>query len=115
MGVDELGSVGRHDANRSMVPGMAAETRRAEAPRISGQKEAGYRGIWFTLGQMREYGDKYSGGLGTYTANHVPIAICFCRANKTFFVDGGAKDGKRHLLDMASQPVTKTWVWYGRR
>ena len=29
----------------------------------------GYKGIWFTLGQFSEYGDKYSGGLGTYTAD----------------------------------------------
>ena len=31
----------------------------------------GYRGIWYTLGQVEsEYGDKYSGGLGTYTVKH---------------------------------------------
>jgi len=42
---------------------------------IATEKADGYRGIWFTLGQFREYGDKYSGGLGTYTANHVPIAV----------------------------------------
>ena len=48
------------------------------------KKETGYRGIWFTLGQYTDapeayvagkgywdYGDKYSGGLGTYTAKHV--------------------------------------------
>ena len=63
-------------------------------------KDNGYRGIWFTLGQMQEYGDKYSGGLATYTANHVPMAIYSKEANKTFFVYGGAKQGKRHLLDM---------------
>src|SRR6185436_19389249 len=63
----------------------------------------GYRGIWFTLGQRSEHGDKYSGGLGTYTANHVPIAIYCEKANKTFFVYGGtpARD-QRHLLIMAS-------------
>ena len=38
-------------------------------------KADGYKGIWFTLGQFSEYGDKYSGGLGTYTADHIPIAI----------------------------------------
>ena len=32
-------------------------------------KTEGYKGIWFTLGQFSEYGDKYSGGLGTYTAD----------------------------------------------
>lgn len=66
------------------------------------KKDDGYRGIWFTLGQKSEYGDKYSGGLGTYTANHVPIAIYSKQSNKTFFVYGGAKDGKRYLLNMAS-------------
>jgi len=63
-------------------------------------KDDGYRGIWFTLGQMTEYGDKYSGGLATYTANHVPMAIYSAVANKTFFVYGGAKQGRRYLLDM---------------
>jgi len=65
-------------------------------------KDDGYRGIWFTLGQVSEYGDKYSGGLGTYTAKHVPLAAYSAEAEKTFFVYGGAKQGKRHLLAMAS-------------
>jgi len=65
-------------------------------------KDDGYRGIWFTLGQFSEYGDKYSGGLGTYTAKHVPLAVYAEEANKTFFVYGGAKEGERHLLAMAS-------------
>jgi hypothetical protein len=62
----------------------------------------GYRGIWFTLGQRSQGGDKYSGGLGTYTANHVPIAIYSAKANKTFFVYGGTVKRKRQLLIMAS-------------
>ncbi|MCW3108283.1 MAG: hypothetical protein JWQ09_2789 [Segetibacter sp.] len=63
----------------------------------------GYKGIWFTLGQFSEYGDKYSGGLGTYTSSHIPIAIYSEPVNKTFFVYGGttAKD-ERHLLIMLS-------------
>jgi len=66
-------------------------------------KDDGYRGIWFTLGQYKTaYGDKYSGGLGTYTANHVPIAVYAPTARKTFFVYGGSKADKRHLLIMAS-------------
>ena len=52
-------------------------------------KTDGYKGIWFTLGQFSEYGDKYSGGLGTYTANHIPIAIYSPEVKKTFFVYGG--------------------------
>ena len=63
----------------------------------------GYRGIWFTLGQYQgEFGDKYSGGLGTYTAKHVPIAVYSKDADKTFFVYGGTtRAGERHLLNMA--------------
>lgn len=68
----------------------------------SSAKDDGYRGIWFTLGQFSEYGDKYSGGLGTYTAHHVPMGVYSEKARKTFFVYGGAKEGKRHLLAMAS-------------
>lgn len=56
---------------------------------LNNEKVDGYRGIWFTLGQFSEYGDKYSGGLGTYTAKHIPLAIYSPEVNKTFFVYGG--------------------------
>ncbi len=62
----------------------------------------GYRGIWFTLGQKSQHGDKYSGGLGTYTAKHIPLAVYSKEAAKTFFVWGGTRPGERHLLAMAS-------------
>jgi hypothetical protein len=70
----------------------------AEAPRAEG-----YRGIWFTLGQFSKHGDKYSGGLGTYTANHDPMAVYAPQVDKTFFTYGGttAQD-KRYLLIMAA-------------
>lgn len=73
------------------------------------KKADGYKGIWFTLGQFSEYGDKYSGGLGTYTANHIPIAIYSKEVNKTFFTYGGttSKD-ERHLLIMISYFDHKT-------
>lgn len=61
----------------------------------------GYRPIWFDLGQKSEYGSKYSGGLGTYTMKHNPMAIYAPEVNKTFFVYGGTinKD-ERYLLCM---------------
>ncbi len=78
-------------------------------------KDTGYRGIWFTLGQYSdaaglrnspkrywEFGDKYSGGLGTYTAKHVPIAVYAPQVNKTFFCYGGSKNGERYLYNMIS-------------
>ncbi|MEO6315292.1 MAG: BNR-4 repeat-containing protein, partial [Chitinophagaceae bacterium] len=69
----------------------------------------GYKGIWFTLGQFSAYGDKYSGGLGTYTSSHVPVAIYSAKANKTFFVYGGTTaENERHLLIMLSYYDHKT-------
>lgn len=70
----------------------------AQLPRADG-----YKGIWFTLGQFSTYGDKYSGGLGTYTSSHVPMSIYAKKVNKTFFVYGGTTGEKdRHLLIMLS-------------
>ncbi|MDD4266867.1 MAG: BNR-4 repeat-containing protein [Pirellulales bacterium] len=78
-------------------------------------KDGGYRGIWFTLGQYTDapygkgqwkgfwdYGDKYSGGLGTYTAKHLPLAIYAPAVKKTFFCYGGSKEGQRYLYNMVS-------------
>ena len=78
-------------------------------------KDDGYRGIWFTLGQFTDapygkgewkdfwdYGDKYSGGLGTYTAKHLPLAIYAPAVKKTFFCYGGSKGGQRYLYNMIS-------------
>ena len=58
----------------------------------------GYRGIWFTIKQGHEYGDKYSGGLGTYTMKHIPMAVYSPEADKTFFVYGGAPNDKELYL-----------------
>ncbi len=75
----------------------------AEEAVVAKDKAEGYKGIWFTLGQFSEHGDKYSGGLGTYTAKHIPLAIYSSVADKTFFVYGGTTaPEERHLLIMAS-------------
>lgn len=67
-------------------------------------KADGYRGIWFALGQVSTYGDKYSGGLGTYTTNHRPMAVYSPVANKTFFTYGGTTGpADRYLLIMAGE------------
>lgn len=62
----------------------------------------GYRGIWFDLGQANAYGSKYSGGLGTYTCSHVPMAVYSKAAHKTFFVWGGEPKDKHALRIMLS-------------
>ncbi|MCF6359119.1 MAG: BNR repeat-containing protein, partial [Draconibacterium sp.] len=76
---------------------------------LNNTKIDGYLGIWFELNQKFEYGDKYSGGLGTYTAKHVPLAIYSPEVDKTFFVYGGTtSEEKRHLLCMISEYNHKT-------
>jgi hypothetical protein len=63
----------------------------------------GYRGIWY-MNQPTgdEYGFKYSGGLGTYPQQHVPIAIYNSAANKTFFCYGGSTGKPGELACMVS-------------
>ncbi|MGI5818505.1 MAG: BNR-4 repeat-containing protein [Armatimonadota bacterium] len=63
----------------------------------------GYRGIWYYNQKSDdEYVYKYSGGLGTYCAKHIPFAVYSPEANRTFFVYGGTSEGERNLLAMAS-------------
>jgi len=82
----------------------------------------GFRGIWFELTQRFEYGDKYSGGLGTYTAKHHPLAIYSKEVNKTFFVFGGTKNkDSKYLLcmigyyDHKSNTVPKPTVVFDKK
>ena len=104
-----------------LATNVAAQAPKGLPSSLNGQRMDGYKGIWFTLGQFygkgsagqpygkasREpvfpYGDKYSGGLGTYTAKHVPLAIYCPQVDKTFFVFGGTTGpNDRHLLCMVS-------------
>jgi hypothetical protein len=71
-------------------------------PAVTPQAD-GFRGIWFELGQKSEHGDKYSGGLGTYTANHVPMAHYVEKVNRTYFTWGGTPSaGERRLQILVS-------------
>ena len=75
----------------------------------SNSKINGYKGIWFELNQKYEYGDKYSGSLGTYTAKHNPLAIYAQEVDKTFFVYGGTlSENQRYLLCMIGEFNHKT-------
>ena len=65
----------------------------------------GYRGIWYSNQPSNdEYHYKYSGGLGTYPSNILPMACYAPEVNKTFFVYGGSEQvGEgRSLLEMVS-------------
>ena len=63
----------------------------------------GYRGIWFAQTYADKVTVKYSGGLGTYTSNHQPMAEYAPAVNKTFFTYGGTPAaGQRELAIMVS-------------
>ncbi len=94
---------GRFEAALPLVGTAAAFMRlRASLPESGppNAKGAGYRGIWYTLGQYSTYGDKYSGGLGTYTSSHTPMAIYAPRVNKTFFTYGGTPAENQRQLQI---------------
>ncbi|MFC5409105.1 BNR-4 repeat-containing protein [Larkinella bovis] len=67
-----------------------------------GQKADGYKGIWYYIGPTKnEYAYKYSGGLGTYPANHYPFSVYAPAVNRTFFCYGGVTDStSRELCHM---------------
>ncbi len=70
----------------------AADSDNRQPGAIVGEPLSGYRGIWH--GQEPtgdQYSYKYSGGLATYTAKHIPLAIYAAAADQTFFVYGGTK------------------------
>lgn len=72
-------------------------------------KDSGYRGIWYSNQPSNdEYVYKYSGGLGTYPANHYPFSVYVEKENKTFFCYGGADLEGKTLLHMVSYFDHKT-------
>ncbi len=74
----------------------------AAAAQPVGKPAEGYRGIWYFIGPTKnEYAYKYSGGLGTYPANHYPFSVYAPAVNKTFFCYGGVTDStSRELCHM---------------
>jgi len=89
---------------------ITAENSRGSTERVERfytfrDKVDGYRGIWWTIGEIvSPYGDKNSGGTG-FVANHTvsPMAVYAPEVEKTFFVYGGTTGPEdRYLLAMAS-------------
>jgi len=62
----------------------------------------GFRGIWYLNGPSPDGLHKYSGGLGTYPQQHIPIAVYAKEVNKTFFTYGGTRKDRNQLLHMVS-------------
>jgi len=83
--------------------------------KLINQQADGYRGIWYNIagaGQAgpinSEYRYKYSGGLGTYPANHYPFSVYVKKLDKTFFCYGGTNESGKTLLHMVSYFDHKT-------
>ena len=67
------------------------------------RKMDGFRGIWYFNQPSKDaYVYKYSGGLGTYCAKHIPFAWYAPEVNKTFFCYGGTDAKNSTLLHMVS-------------
>lgn len=81
-------------------PSSAGATFNGRATPALTPQANGFCGIWFELGQKTKHGDKYSGGLGTYTANHVPLAHYVKKANRTYFTWGGTPVGNLRRLQV---------------
>lgn len=66
-------------------------------------KDDGFRSIWyFNQASGDQYGFKYSGGLGTYPANHYPYSVYRPEVKKTFFCFGGTDHDETTLLHEVS-------------
>lgn len=67
-------------------------------------KDEGFRGIWYYNQKLKdnEFVYKYSGGLGTYPANHFPFAVYAPAVDKTFFCYGGTDKENGTLLHEAA-------------
>lgn len=68
------------------------------------EQPTGFQGIWYyNQAQNNAYHYKYSGGLGTYPQQHVPLAIYAPVAHKTFFCYGGRGAEAHQILDMVAE------------
>ncbi len=73
------------------------------------QRASGYMGLWSRSEFSPVYGYKYSGGLGTFSSQHRPMAIYSSTADKTFFVYSGTGNPEEsHLQIMISYYDHKT-------
>lgn len=87
----------------------------AQIPVTLNQPDDGYRGIWYFIGPLKsEYVYKYSGGLGTYPANHHPFAVYAPSVQKTFFCYGGVgqRSASKESTDTIFRPSLLHEVGY---
>ncbi|MCL2742506.1 MAG: BNR-4 repeat-containing protein [Planctomycetaceae bacterium] len=103
-------SLNSKTANTAAVYKPVPAERAVRTVELLNLKDDGYRGIWYmNQPSADEYVYKYSGGLGTYPANHYPFAVYAPEVNKTFFCYGGTeKETEKTLLHEVSYFDHKT-------
>lgn len=87
--------------DRYVISGDPIAGTRLQGQRFESSPVDGYHGIWYyNQATDDEYVYKYSGGLGTYCAKHLPFAVHRPEAGKTFFTYGGAdaEDGSLNIM-----------------
>jgi len=95
--------------SNAVARGAGTVKRQPGQLRLVNRKADGFRGIWyFNQPSNDEYVYKYSGGLGTYCAKHIPMAWYSETAGKTFFCYGGTDATNSTLLHMVSYFDHKT-------
>ncbi len=93
----------------TLFPMLAALAQDPAGSVLINAKDDGYRGIWYANQKSNdEYVYKYSGGLGTYCAKHIPLAWYAPEVDKTFFTWGGTPEGENRLIHMVSYFDHKT-------
>jgi len=98
-------SAGIGDASlaSAFAGGPDAERRDQASLLLSNTKAGGFRGIWYyNQPSGDEYVYKYSGGMGTYCAKHIPFAWYAPETNRTYFCYGGTDTNNSTLLHMVS-------------
>ena len=87
----------------SLSPGTLVARKISKGSRLINKKADGFRGIWYYNQRLKnKYVYKYSGGLGTYCAKHIPMAWYAAKAKKTFFCYGGTNAKNSTLYHMVS-------------
>ena len=96
---------GRSDEGLASAPPAALVAKPCKlGDLLINEKGDGFRGIWYynQKAPNSEYVYKYSGGLGTYCAKHIPFAWHAPEADKTFFCYGGTDGANSTLYHMVS-------------
>ena len=103
------GGVTDNGIRPAVAGGPEAVKRQPGAITLLNRKADGFRGIWyFNQPLQNEYVYKYSGGLGTYCANHSPFAWHVPEAGRTYFCYGGTDETNSTLLHLVSYYDHKT-------